>query len=562
MSHSIDKTNLVELSEAINSMYRWYANAVICYVYLTDVPSSGKAFENPEGVSEGTWFSHSRWFTRGWTLQELIAPKIVEFYASDWSEIGTKLSLKSAIHDITQIKQDVLTKSVRLADCSVGERMSWAARRETTRDEDIAYCLLGIFDVNIPLIYGEGLKAFRRLQEEIMRTTEDHTLLIWGLFSAPLNYASALAVHPNMFRNSKHKQDRYENVLPIRLDFNVAPTVMTSRGVQLSVPIIVKDSVTYLVLNCDCVQDGKRRAVAIEIVPWQSEPNCYSRRRSGIFYRGYRLVDCRKRQESKRVSVVYLATKPDRDPSSSRVLLPLSKKTIISSLDLTQLDNRWQILSPSSLGESGWKLNSAVSKEWRPRRNIQTSNTDNSAIGVFERYGPSDENFLWTRAHALPTGWARIEADRIRSSSIHIVFFVAGRLSFIVAYADDWCSIMQPLDLHPSERDKAHRAAYAESSKPSRDLVSNVSPVWLHNTALIDMLVPRIDRVDRTTDRCSVIIDNYEVSSAVKREATGICLVVSSRPHEGPAGPPSSPVSDSDPMKRSSGYTSSEDRNE
>ncbi|KAI0137915.1 HET-domain-containing protein [Hypoxylon sp. NC0597] len=164
----IDKKSSAELTEAINSMFLWYKNATVCYVYLADVPNDLKNF------------AKSRWFTRGWTLQELLAPSEVVFYSDDWHRIGTKSELSSSISKITGIQETYLN-GTDMQCASVGQRMSWAARRQTSREEDIAYCLLGIFDVNMSLIYGEGHKAFQRLQEEIMKAyPEDHTLFAWG----------------------------------------------------------------------------------------------------------------------------------------------------------------------------------------------------------------------------------------------------------------------------------------------------------------------------------------------------------------------------------------------
>ncbi|OCK80017.1 hypothetical protein K432DRAFT_260976, partial [Lepidopterella palustris CBS 459.81] len=163
---SIDKTSSAELSEAINSMFRWYENSDICAVYL------GKIFD-----VQG-YFKRSRWFTRGWSLQELIASSIVEFYTADCSAIGTKDTLKEQIAGITGIDSRALGGE-DLSTYNVAERMSWAAFRETTRLEDKAYFLLGIFQVNMPLLYGEGRRAFLRLQEEILRTTEDYTIFAW-----------------------------------------------------------------------------------------------------------------------------------------------------------------------------------------------------------------------------------------------------------------------------------------------------------------------------------------------------------------------------------------------
>ncbi|RYP59310.1 hypothetical protein DL770_010237 [Monosporascus sp. CRB-9-2] len=164
----IDKSSSAELTEAINSMFQWYYNAAKCYVYLDDV--SKPALETSNKPNYQPWepdFRRSKWFTRGWTLQELLAPASVEFFSKEGVRLGTKRSLELPISDITGIPVKVLRGSP-LLDCSVPERMAWAESRQTTRDEDKAYSLLGIFDVQMPLIYGEGReKAFKRLQEEI-----------------------------------------------------------------------------------------------------------------------------------------------------------------------------------------------------------------------------------------------------------------------------------------------------------------------------------------------------------------------------------------------------------
>ncbi|KAN0089845.1 WD40-repeat-containing domain protein [Hyaloscypha variabilis] len=162
----IDKSNNTELSEAINSMFRWYRNAAKCYVYLPDVSVDHGVKED----SRRTWevsFRRSRWFTRGWTLQELIAPRSVEFFSVDGTPLGNKTSLERLVHDITGIAIQAL-QDFALGDFTVDERMTWANTRRTTREEDKAYSLLGIFDICMPLIYGEGEQnALRRLRGEI-----------------------------------------------------------------------------------------------------------------------------------------------------------------------------------------------------------------------------------------------------------------------------------------------------------------------------------------------------------------------------------------------------------
>ncbi|KAM5537087.1 hypothetical protein V8D89_009233 [Ganoderma adspersum] len=170
----IDKSSSTELSEAINSMYLWYSRATICYAWLADVP------DDDEPDVEDSAFRRSRWFTRGWTLQELIAPRLVIFLSDQWGALGTKATLATVVEEVTRIDQAVLLHQKSLEQVGVAERMSWASERATTRVEDQAYALLGIFDINMPTLYGEGTRAFRRLQEEILKRIPDQSLFAWG----------------------------------------------------------------------------------------------------------------------------------------------------------------------------------------------------------------------------------------------------------------------------------------------------------------------------------------------------------------------------------------------
>ena len=210
----IDKTSSAELSEAINSMYRWYRRAALCYVHLADVEPMSPGWHLD--TEKHRLFDQSRWFTRGWTLQELIAPVSVTFFAKDWSDLGSRFSLENILTSRTGVPARILRRQSGPAKESAAERMSWAASRETTREEDTAYCLLGIFDIHMPLLYGEGgYRAFRRLQEEIWRRTEDITVLLWARQhgepqpSAPGDTGGSfpwsfrggvLAFHPSCFR--------------------------------------------------------------------------------------------------------------------------------------------------------------------------------------------------------------------------------------------------------------------------------------------------------------------------------------------------------------------------
>ena len=172
----IDKRSSAELSEAINSMYLWYREAQVCYAYLSDVcinVDTGEPFYQHVYKT----FHESRWFRRGWTLQELLAPQSVVFYDRKWTELGTRSSLEHEVSLATGISIEFLNQPLT---ASVAQKMFWASRRETTRIEDTAYCLLGIFDVNMPLLYGEGPKAFQRLQEEILKVNADTSLFAWA----------------------------------------------------------------------------------------------------------------------------------------------------------------------------------------------------------------------------------------------------------------------------------------------------------------------------------------------------------------------------------------------
>ena len=200
----IDRRSSAQLTEAMNSMFAWYKRAGICYAYLEDFPA-GSCGADGSGEIFDT-LSKCRWFTRGWTLQELIAPSKVQFFAEDWSYIGSKngshheIKLMAALEKITGVRLKFLQHSSRALGCSVAERMSWASSRKTTREEDWAYSLMGLFDVNMPIIYGEGLeKAFKRLQLEIIQKSPDQSIFAWKAQSE--GEGGLLASSPRDFEN-------------------------------------------------------------------------------------------------------------------------------------------------------------------------------------------------------------------------------------------------------------------------------------------------------------------------------------------------------------------------
>jgi hypothetical protein len=221
----VDKSSSAELIESINSMFQWYRKAVVCYVLLEDLTK-----DTALDVTLADGLSRCRWFTRGWTLQELLAPKLVEIFNKAWVHIGTKSDHAEAISELTGITTDVLLNETDISTVSVAERMSWASNRQTKRKEDMAYCLLGIFDVNMPLIYGEGEKAFRRLQEEIIKHSNDLSIFLWdpalGNSANVPTYVGILAKSPVQFANSTD--------VTISLDNGANPEFsLTNRGLFL-----------------------------------------------------------------------------------------------------------------------------------------------------------------------------------------------------------------------------------------------------------------------------------------------------------------------------------------
>ncbi|KAL1604016.1 hypothetical protein SLS60_005608 [Paraconiothyrium brasiliense] len=235
----IDKSSSSELQEAINSMYSWYKKSALCMVYLEDVNAS---------FLEGTWelsqedimrfaacLKSSRWIARGWTLQELIAPAKLTFYNKYWKSMTTKFVAAAAINIATNIPAYVLTTD-QLHRASVAQKMSWAAKRRTTRTEDMAYCLLGLFQVHMPMLYGEGQHAFLRLQHEILQNSDDHTIFAWEPPCSPKLpsiYCGLLARSPEAFSSKlnlhiERSHFTYEAKEGVRIDLEIAPLVLPS----------------------------------------------------------------------------------------------------------------------------------------------------------------------------------------------------------------------------------------------------------------------------------------------------------------------------------------------
>lgn len=271
----IDKTSSAELSEAINSMYEWYSRAEKCYAYLADILVMDQ-------------FPDSDWFTRGFTLQELIAPSEVHFFNANWDFLGTKATLQEEVSNTTNIPIGILLGHDDLETASIAQRMSWAAKRNTTRVEDRAYSLMGIFGIYMPLIYGEGERAFTRLQEEIMKVSDDQSLFAWQHDDS---CGGLLAISPAAFESSK-------NIVPSNLHSSTAkPTVVSNLGTFLELPFLgfYSERLGLAILNCKKRgSQGKRIAIYLRDVSLTMQ-----RFERAVSHR-YRQLEMRMFEQSKR----------------------------------------------------------------------------------------------------------------------------------------------------------------------------------------------------------------------------------------------------------------------
>ena len=290
----IDKRSSAELSEAINSMYRYYYNAAECVVYLEDVPARVDGSRGQEAQLSA--INSSRWFTRCWTLQELLASKTRYFFAGDWSLIEIPVNLNGVVAKVTGIDQQVLEDRNMLSTFPIAQRMRWASQRNATRNEDIAYSLMGLFDVQMPIIYGEGAtKAFRRLQTQIMQTSFDQTIFAWRSESASSGF---LANSPANFSNTPQ--------LALWHPKTLSPFHMTNVG--LSIRLVILDEAakssplfsgsdpggpgavphSLAVLQCDCKHGNSWKVLLVHLEPVEDTTIFVN----GEPCKGYRRIKC------------------------------------------------------------------------------------------------------------------------------------------------------------------------------------------------------------------------------------------------------------------------------
>jgi hypothetical protein len=288
----INKSSSSELSEAINSMFDWYSKAKVCYAYLSDVDTSSKsqitpafniALENP-GSPITASFRESNWFKRGWTLQELIAPKHVRFFDVEWRHLGEKLSCIELLSSITGISSKVLSDPANTKLEMFATRMSWASNRTTTRPEDVAYCLLGLFGVHMPLLYGEGTKAFTRLQEELVRSSSPTSLMAWGAQSKVCIEANAdlecpfpenHTVRP-VFAEGPEYFKRLPHIEHLNSFTGVGRWAQTNRGTELRTLLVDENWFRESVSKDSGI--GKRYDYGIVVLPFKyaKDPKSYA----------------------------------------------------------------------------------------------------------------------------------------------------------------------------------------------------------------------------------------------------------------------------------------------
>ncbi|KAK6434877.1 hypothetical protein LTR95_008937 [Oleoguttula sp. CCFEE 5521] len=278
----INKDSLTELAEAINSMWQWYYDASVCYVYLADLSwecpvlydvASIFSIESDE-APETRWttaFAACRWFTRGWTLQELLAAKDVRFYcapkAADvtserWGFVGDKTDLVRTLWEITGIDILALQDRNSLTRFVTARKMYWASRRQTSKVEDRAYSLLGLFGINMPLLYGEGENAFIRLQEQIIQKRLDHSILAWDCSQSESSQSKDLlfANSPARFAKTGQRMTRWQ-----WSSFDPAFR-LTNQGIEFDGlgHVVSTTGERFAMLNC-CHEDSAFQAIALRL---------------------------------------------------------------------------------------------------------------------------------------------------------------------------------------------------------------------------------------------------------------------------------------------------------
>jgi len=257
----IDKSSSADLSEAINSMFKWYQKAETCYAYLSDVSNVSPGDASPSFARD---FVQCKWFTRGWTLQELLAPRVLVFYDCRWEVLGDRSELADLV-----VKASGIENVESFEEASIAQKFSWAAKRNTTRLEDRAYSLMGLFGINMPPLYGEGENAFLRLQLEIIKISDDESIFAWT--DDRKRSSGLLARSPDAFLRSGR-------IVPMEDDeLDRSSFVMTNKGLRFdSYPLEVQAHVSPFdeeryTFALKCYHAGSTRKIVIHLRRIQGE---------------------------------------------------------------------------------------------------------------------------------------------------------------------------------------------------------------------------------------------------------------------------------------------------
>lgn len=305
----INKDSSTEVSEAINTMYRWYRNAELCLAYLRDVSSKPEGSTGPAYEAFLLEIRNSEWFTRGWTLQELLAPPEVVFVSNQWQPVGTRNGYATVISEITNIDYHAIVHQTSPERWSIASRMSWASRRRTSRVEDEAYCLLGLFGINMPLLYGEGRRAFRRLQEEIVRTEDDESVFAWH---AQPDF-NGVPPCENVFAPSTSHFARCGNISKTLYDER-QPYSMTNRGLRIDVVLFPWNDTYIIPLNCYLTNaEGSEAPLALVVDKSKRRGNVFERRECIEMGTAHYKLFARSKAAHKRMVVFMQTDAPETD---------------------------------------------------------------------------------------------------------------------------------------------------------------------------------------------------------------------------------------------------------
>lgn len=366
----IDKSSSAELTEAINSMFRWYKEAEVCFAYISDLPQ-----RNGSPALDWLENGHYRWFSRGWTLQELVASDKVEFYDAGWEYRGDKATLIRQIHHITGVDEHILADNKKLPAMPVARRMSWAAGRETTRIEDMAYCLLGLFNINMPMIYGEGERAFIRLQEEIAKETNDLSLFAWTSQEehGSESFRGLFARSPAEFAHCRNIL-RWSDFLAPRPEF-----VITNNGIRLETSLgLAQDDEFVMDLGCcDMTVWEERLGIYLhqagskflrqrpDTLYRTQDPNIWLGRKSTIYVPKRLSLEEKQRIHLELASRIYVRFSPEREIGQFDVIgmeiYPKALWNIRGRYFLTMESVRWRsattgTIYPPFIGIRGFRV--------------------------------------------------------------------------------------------------------------------------------------------------------------------------------------------------------------